>query len=72
MTAIDALPACWLLSFPLTSGIPKFKIQTLADAILDRLVHDSLRLPLKGESMRKLTSPLKDEPDLISEASSMT
>ena len=27
---------------------------------------------LKGESMRKLTSPLKDEPDLISEASSMT
>ncbi|QZZ20275.1 IS21-like element helper ATPase IstB [Leptothermofonsia sichuanensis E412] len=31
---------------------------TLADAILDRIVHDSLRLVLKGESMRKLTSKL--------------
>ncbi|MEO0804663.1 MAG: ATP-binding protein, partial [Cyanobacteria bacterium J06642_2] len=29
------------------------------DAILDRIVHDSLRLTLKGESMRKLTSQLK-------------
>lgn len=26
---------------------------TLADAILDRLVHNSYRLALKGESMRK-------------------
>ncbi len=26
---------------------------TLADAILDRLVHNSYRLTLKGESMRK-------------------
>ena len=26
---------------------------TLADAILDRLVHNAHRLPLKGESMRK-------------------
>ncbi len=31
---------------------------TLADAILDRIVHDSLRLILSGESMRKLTSKL--------------
>lgn len=31
---------------------------TLADAILDRIVHDSLRLSLNGESMRKLTSKL--------------
>jgi DNA replication protein DnaC len=31
---------------------------TLADAILDRIVHDSLRLLLNGESMRKLTSKL--------------
>ncbi len=31
---------------------------TLADAILDRIVHDSLRLVLKGESMRKLTSKI--------------
>jgi DNA replication protein DnaC len=34
---------------------------TLADAMLDRIVHDSLRLVLKGESMRKLTSPLNTQ-----------
>ena len=31
---------------------------TLADSILDRLVHNAHRLQLKGESMRKLKSPL--------------
>jgi DNA replication protein DnaC len=31
---------------------------TLADAILDRLVHNAYRLPLKGESMRKTTANL--------------
>lgn len=31
---------------------------TLADAILDRIVHDSHRLPLTGKSMRDLTSSL--------------
>lgn len=31
---------------------------TLADAILDRVVHDALRLPLHGDSMRKLTSKI--------------
>ena len=31
---------------------------TLADAILDRLVHNAYRLELKGESMRKIHSPL--------------
>lgn len=34
---------------------------TLADAILDRIVHDSLRLVLRGESMRKLTSKLQPQ-----------
>jgi DNA replication protein DnaC len=29
---------------------------TLADAILDRLMHSAHRLPLKGESMRKIQS----------------
>jgi DNA replication protein DnaC len=29
---------------------------TIADAILDRLIHNSYRLPLKGESMRKQKS----------------
>lgn len=31
---------------------------TSAEAILDRIVHDSLRLELNGDSMRKKTSPL--------------
>jgi DNA replication protein DnaC len=35
---------------------------TLADALLDRIVHDSLRLVLSGESMRKLTSKLHTQP----------
>lgn len=31
---------------------------TLADAILDRLVHNAYRIQLKGESMRKQTAKL--------------
>ncbi|WP_420197277.1 ATP-binding protein [Chryseobacterium camelliae] len=27
--------------------------QTIADAILDRMVHNSLKIDLKGESMRR-------------------
>lgn len=34
---------------------------TLADAMLDRVVHDAMRIVLKGESMRKLTSKVKPE-----------
>ncbi|XPM52376.1 MAG: IS21-like element helper ATPase IstB (plasmid) [Leptolyngbya sp. IPPAS B-1204] len=34
---------------------------TLADAMLDRIVHDALRLSLKGESMRKLTSSVQPD-----------
>lgn len=34
---------------------------TLADAILDRLIHNSHKIELKGESMRKKKSTLKDE-----------
>ena len=33
---------------------------TLADAILDRLMHNAHRIKLKGESMRKLQSSLTD------------
>jgi len=35
--------------------------ETLADAILDRLVHNSYRLEIKGESMRKTKSKLERE-----------
>lgn len=43
---------------PVTQWHPQIQDPTLADAILDRIVHDSLRLSLKGESMRKLTSQI--------------
>ena len=33
---------------------------TLADAILDRLLHNAHRIQLKGESMRKVLSTLSD------------
>jgi DNA replication protein DnaC len=35
--------------------------QTIADAILDRIVHDSHRLELKGESLRKKRGMKKEE-----------
>ncbi len=42
---------------------------TLADAILDRLVHGSHRIELRGESMRKLraqaAAQTTQEPELI-------
>jgi DNA replication protein DnaC len=34
---------------------------TLADAIADRLIHNAYRLTLKGESMRKIRSPLANK-----------
>jgi DNA replication protein DnaC len=36
---------------------------TLADAILDRLIHNAYKITLKGESMRKRKSPLTETPD---------
>lgn len=44
--------------FPVKQWHQKIEDPTLADAILDRIVHDSIRLTLRGESMRKLTSPI--------------
>ena len=39
---------------------------TLADAILDRLVHNAYKINLKGESMRKWNAK-KDDPDMMGE-----
>ena len=39
---------------------------TLADAILDRLVHSAYKLNLTGESMRKTSSPLTQTDHLSS------
>jgi len=38
---------------------------TLADAILDRLLHNAHKLELKGESMRKMLSSLTDDEHLV-------
>ena len=38
---------------------------TLADAILDRLLHNAHKLTLKGESMRKVKSSLTDDEHLV-------
>lgn len=38
-----------------------FQAQTIADAVLDRIVHTAHRLELKGESMRKRKSSIKKE-----------
>jgi hypothetical protein len=34
---------------------------TLADSVLDRLIHNAYRIELKGDSMRKIHSPLKND-----------
>lgn len=34
---------------------------TLADALLDRIVHDAIRVELEGDSMRRATSPLNSK-----------
>ncbi len=46
---------------PVEQWHPQIQDPTLADAILDRIVHDSMKLSLSGESMRKLTSKLNPE-----------
>ncbi len=58
--------------FPVGQWHPQILDPTLADAILDRIVHDSLRLTLKGESMRKLTSALSSPADPHQESPAMT
>ncbi len=43
---------------PVQDWHARFPGPTLANAILDRLLHDAYRLELKGGSMRKTRSPL--------------
>ena len=44
--------------FPVAEWHGRFQDPTLADAVLDRIVHDSYRIELSGDSMRKRTSDL--------------
>lgn len=37
---------------------------TLTDAILDRVLHNSYRMELSGESLRKAKKPLRSSTDL--------
>lgn len=54
--------SCLMISqLPVPDWHSQIQDPTLADAILDRIVHDSLRVDLIGESMRKRTSQLKSE-----------
>lgn len=46
--------------FPVSSWHELIGNPTLADAILDRLIHDSYKITLKGESMRKKNSKLTE------------
>ncbi len=43
---------------PVAEWHARFPDPTIGDAILDRLVHNAYRLNLKGESRRKVSSPL--------------
>jgi DNA replication protein DnaC len=44
---------------PVADWHVRFPDPTIGDAILDRLVHNAYRLVLKGESRRKINSPLR-------------
>jgi DNA replication protein DnaC len=46
---------------PVSQWHQQIQDPTLADAMLDRIVHDALRLSLKGESMRKLTTSVQPD-----------
>ena len=45
---------------PVTDWHARIPDPTLSDAVLDRLIHNAYRLELKGDSMRKVHSPLQN------------
>ena len=47
--------------FPIQTWHDIIGEQTIADAIMDRMVHNSLRIELKGESLRKKNVENKSE-----------
>jgi len=48
---------------PVTDWHSRIPDPTISDAVLDRLIHNAYRLELKGESMRKVHSPLVTNDD---------
>jgi DNA replication protein DnaC len=52
--------SCMFISqFPISEWHSRFEDPTLADAILDRIVHGAIKLQLAGESMRKVEAEKK-------------
>jgi len=50
--------SCLFVSqIPVASWHARFEDPTTADAILDRILHNSIRIELNGESMRKILAP---------------
>ncbi|MCF8567769.1 IS21-like element helper ATPase IstB [Alicyclobacillus tolerans] len=49
---------CVISQIPVEHWHQQFADATVADAILDRLVHNAYRINLRGESMRKITNSL--------------
>lgn len=47
----------FITQLPVSLWHTRFEDPTAADAIMDRLVHNSVRVELSGESMRKLRAP---------------
>lgn len=56
----DSSSTCIISQLPTDQWYQAIGDSTLADAILDRLMHNAHRIKLKGESMRKLHSTLTD------------
>ncbi len=53
-----AKPMLLTAQAPISDWHGRFQDPTLADAVLDRILHDSHRIELNGDSMRKKTSSL--------------
>lgn len=54
--------SCLFISqIPVASWHARFEDPTTADAILDRILHNSIRIELNGESMRKIRAPLNTQ-----------
>jgi DNA replication protein DnaC len=52
-----------IAQMPVNEWFSQIPNPTLADAILDRLIHTAYRLQLSGESQRKLRSPIRSMPN---------
>lgn len=52
--------AVFISQLPLEKWHSRLGEPTIADAILDRIIHDSYKLSLEGDSMRKKTSNLEE------------